>query len=105
MPIQHVVLSKFKASVDEAGKAKAYEVARGFLKNIPQVKSSVVGPPISSRMSRGYDYGMMATFDDEAALGAYIQHPQHVALMKALGPITEGMVVYQIEAPTTSAKL
>lgn len=51
------VLAKFKASVDEDGKVKAFDTARGYLKTIPQAKNAVVGPPISSRFSRGYNYG------------------------------------------------
>jgi len=105
MAIQHVVLSKFKPSVDEDGKAKAFEVARGLLKTIPQAKNHSVGPPISSRMSRGYNYGMIVTFDDPESLSTYLQHPQHTALIKALNPYTEGMVVYQIEVPNVVSRL
>ncbi|THH26740.1 hypothetical protein EUX98_g7447 [Antrodiella citrinella] len=90
MAIQHVVLSKFRASVDEDGKVKAFEVARGLLSTIPQAKNAYVGPPIHSRLSRGYNYGMVVTFDDNEALGAYLAHPQHAVLIKALNPYTEG---------------
>ncbi|TCD71411.1 hypothetical protein EIP91_010117 [Steccherinum ochraceum] len=99
MAIQHVVLSKFKADVDEAGQAKIFNIARGYLATIPQAKNAAVGPPINSRLSRGYTYGMVVTFDDSTALGAYLQHPQHLALIQALNPYTEGMMVYQIEVP------
>lgn len=45
--------------MDEDGKAKAFETARGFLNSIPQAKNAAVGPPISSRLSRGYSYGKL----------------------------------------------
>lgn len=51
------VLSKFRPEIDEEGKAKTFEIAKGLLRQIPEVKRAAVGPPINDGMARGYDYG------------------------------------------------
>ncbi len=64
--MQLEVLSKFRPEVDEESRARAFELARGLLRQIPHVKEAVVGPPISDGLTRGYDYGELSLSHHDA---------------------------------------
>ncbi|KII83985.1 hypothetical protein PLICRDRAFT_32678 [Plicaturopsis crispa FD-325 SS-3] len=99
MAIQHFVFSKFKPGADQA---KAFAAARAITPTIPGVKNFKAGPPLSGALAQGYGFAMTAEFDDLAAFQGYLAHPDHIKLVKTLGPLTEkGMLSYQIDTSAT----
>jgi hypothetical protein len=49
-----------------------------------------VGPNISPR-GKGYTFGGIMQFKDEASLKAYFQHPAHLALLKWMVPLIDAV--------------
>lgn len=71
--IKHVVCQKF---ADRADAAKAAEMLRALVGQIPTLKSMEVGLDFKGS-ERSYDLVLIAQFEDEAGLEAYDKHPKH----------------------------
>jgi hypothetical protein len=79
----HVVLFRLppEASADEAGALMAD--IEGRLAGLPMVRSMHWGVPADTKtrpvVQDDYDVGLLAVFEDRAALEAYLAHPDHAA--------------------------
>ncbi len=75
--ITHIVIWKYRADIEQ----KLREEHIAMLKRLPAatnfIKSLSVGPDVL-RLPRSYDTGLVATFDNRAALEAYTVHPEHI---------------------------
>ena len=87
--IRHIVVRKWKADVSEE---EIEAVTAGFRKlkdEIPEIVSYSFGP--DAGLYRGNsDYALIAEFETEADLRAYVVHPRHQDFLKNIaGPVLE----------------
>ena len=73
----HVVVWKYRTDIDLDIREEHITLLRNLNAVIPQVKSLTVGSD-TLHLSRSYDTGLVAVFEDRAALEAYTIHPDHI---------------------------
>jgi Stress responsive A/B Barrel Domain len=94
--LTHIVVWKYKAEVDEAGRREHVERLRGLVGVIPEIQSFAVGSDVL-RLPRSYDTGLVATFRDRAALDAYTVRPEHAAVADLGRSISEHVASVDFE--------
>lgn len=83
MPVRHVVMWSLKQACDAP---RFRELLLSCADCVPGVLSFEVG--VRDEASQGnVDVVLVSTFVDDAALQAYQQHPRHLAVSAALGPL------------------
>jgi len=83
--IQHVVFFKFKPETSEEQVDAIADGLSGLPELIDEIRGFVFGRDVI-RSERSYDFALVSTFDDLAALDRYQVHPEHqkvAALIKA----------------------
>ena len=97
--VEHVVLCWLKQPGDEAAVRRILETSRMF-ESIPGVVKVRAGRPVPSTrpvVDDSFDVGLLITFEDEAALHGYDQHPTHVkAVREVLRPLAAKILIYDI---------
>jgi antibiotic biosynthesis monooxygenase (ABM) superfamily enzyme len=88
----HVFAFQWKQGTSEAQKDRAKKEIGAFQGVIPGLLQTHVGPNISPR-GKGYTFGGIMQFKDEASLDAYFQHPAHQALLTWLVPLIDAIEV------------
>jgi len=86
----HVFAFQWKPGTTDAQKEKATHDIRAFQGTIPGLLETHVGPNISPR-GKGYTFGGIMRFTDQAALDAYVHHPSHQALLAWLVPLIDAI--------------
>lgn len=86
----HVFAFRWKPGTLEAQKEKARKDIAAFQGTIPGLVHTHVGPNISPR-AKGYTFGGIMQFNDEASLEEYFQHPAHLALLEWLVPLIDAV--------------
>jgi len=86
----HVFAFQWKQGTSEAQKDSAKREIAAFQGVIPGLLQTYVGPNISPR-AKGYTFGGIMQFKDEASLDAYFQHPAHQALLAWLMPLIDAI--------------
>lgn len=86
----HVFAFQWKPGTSEAQKDRAQKEINDFQGVIPGLLQTHAGPNISPR-GKGYTFGGIMQFKDEASLNAYFQHPAHLALLKWLVPLIDAI--------------
>ena len=79
----HVVLLKPKAATTDEELAVLFDAIRALQKVIPGLLAVSVGANRSD-YHRGYTYGVIMHFSDEAHLQAHHPHPAHLAAVEKL---------------------
>ena len=77
--LTHIVIWKYKPEAGEEVRREHVEMLRRLPAVIPEVLSFAVGSDVL-HLPRSYDTGLVATFFDRAALDAYTNHPEHLAV-------------------------
>jgi len=97
--IKHVVMCWLK----EPGNAAHHEIVARVsreLEIIPEVRDMVVGAPVPSdrpNVEDSFDVGIVMSFRDEAALNAYLEHPEHVRRVQTtLAPLCARVQILDI---------
>jgi len=80
--VKHIVLWRLKNKADAAHVKQELESMRG---KIPGLLSLEVG--LNFAASSPVDIGLYTEFSDRAALDAYADHPVHVPVKQAVGPL------------------
>lgn len=101
--IVHVVLFRPKASVPPAERRALAESFAEAVRAIPSVRSAQIGRRV--RHGAGYEaipqpdlqYAALITFDDQAGLEAYLQHPAHAEPGRRFFEVMEEGVVFDYE--------
>lgn len=88
--IFHVFAFQWKPGTTDAQKERAKKDILAFQGEIPGLLQTHAGPNISPR-GKGYTFGGIMQFKDEASLNAYVQHPAHQALLKWLVPLIDAI--------------
>ena len=86
----HVFAFRWKPNTSEAEKDRAAKEIAAFQGQIPGLLQTHVGPNISPR-GKGYTFGGIMQFKDQASLDAYVQHPAHQALLAWLVPLIDAI--------------
>jgi len=86
----HVFAFQWKPGATEAQKERARKDIAAFQGQISGLLETHVGANISPR-GKGYTFGGIMRFKDQAALEAYIQHPSHQALLAWLVPLIDAI--------------
>jgi hypothetical protein len=86
----HVFAFQWKQGTAEAQKDRARKDISAFQGIIPGLLQTHVGPNISPR-GKGYTFGGIMQFKDQASLDAYVQHPAHQALLAWLVPLIDAV--------------
>jgi hypothetical protein len=77
--ILHIATFRWNDDVTEADIAALTEALQSMAAGIPEIQSYAAGPNLRLRPSPA-DYGVAAIVADEAALAAYLDHPEHKAV-------------------------
>jgi hypothetical protein len=86
--IFHVFAFQWKPGTTDAQKDRAKTEIAAFQGVIPGLLQTHVGSNISPR-AKGYTFGGIMLFKDQASLDAYFQHPTHQALLTWLVPLID----------------
>jgi antibiotic biosynthesis monooxygenase (ABM) superfamily enzyme len=86
----HAFAFQWKPDATETLKDKAAKDIAAFQGQIPGLLETHVGPNISPR-GKGYTFGGIMRFKDQASLDAYVQHPSHQALLAWLVPLIDAI--------------
>lgn len=86
----HVFAFQWKPATSDAQKERARKEIAAFQTVIPGLLQTHVGPNISPR-AKGYTFGGIMLFRDQASLDAYVQHPAHQALLAWLVPLIDAV--------------
>jgi len=86
----HVFAFQWKPGTSDAQKDRARKEIAAFQGVIPGLLQTHVGPNISPR-GKGYTFGGIMEFKDQASLDAYVKHPAHQALLAWLVPLIDAV--------------
>lgn len=75
--LTHIVVWKYREDVEHFAREEHVNLLRQLGKVIPEVRSLSVGFD-TLFLPRSYDTGLVAVFEDRAALDAYTIHPDHI---------------------------
>ena len=83
MAVAHIVWMKFKDNVSRA-KLDEHLAALASLKDrVPGISELTLGENFTDRAD-GCTHGLVAVFEDKAALEVYTTHPRHIEIAKRL---------------------
>lgn len=77
MSLQHIVLFSFEQDLDATNEAEMFRQVSSWPTSIGGIDQLRLGRSITTDRTRGYQYLLYMEVADEAALGAYQQHPVH----------------------------
>lgn len=75
--LTHIVVWKYRPDIEQAIRDEHVARLRGLASVIKEVESLSVGFDLL-HLPRSYNTGLVAIFQDRAALDAYTVHPEHV---------------------------
>jgi len=97
--ITHVVLIQPKASTSNEKLLALLEDVQALQEIIPGILSISVGENLSL-YHRGFTYGVIMRFVDEAHLQAHHTHPEHVAVATELDNLCQQSIDFDLPEPT-----
>ena len=93
--IKHVVMWKLKDPAKATLFKQKLDSCQGLVPGMRQFEVAVRTPGLEANC----DVVLCSAFDDQAALQAYLEHPQHVEVSAVLGTLRESRSVLDYEAP------
>ena len=94
--LTHIVVWKYRAEVAEGERREHVARLRALTRFVPEILSLSVGADVL-RLARSYDTGLVATFEDRAALDTYTNHPEHLQVAAMGREISEHVVSVDFE--------
>ena len=86
--LTHIVIWKYRDDVEQFAREEHVNLLRNLKNLIPEIQSLSVGPD-TLFLPRSYDTGLVALFEDRAALDTYTVHPEHVKVAEFGRSITQ----------------
>lgn len=86
--LTHIVIWKYRDDVEQFAREEHVNLLRNLKNLIPEIQSLSVGSD-TLFLPRSYDTGLVAFFEDRAALDAYTIHPEHVKVAEFGRSITQ----------------
>jgi Stress responsive A/B Barrel Domain len=75
--LTHIVVWKYRTEIEQVIRETHVAMLRDLASIIKEVESLSVGFDVI-HLARSYDTGLVAVFQDRAALNTYTVHPEHV---------------------------
>ena len=75
--LTHIVIWKYRPDVETEVREMHVAMLRGLVATVPTIESLAVGFDVLE-LPRSYHTGLVAVFQDRAALDAYTVHPDHI---------------------------
>jgi len=97
--ITHVVLIQPKSSTSNEKLLALFQDVQALQEIIPGIISISVGENLS-HYHRGFTYGVIMRFVDEAHLQAHHTHPAHVAVVTELDNLCQQSIDFDLPEPT-----
>lgn len=94
--LKHIVFFKFKPETSEADIDKLATGLGALPEIIGDVREFVFGLDVV-RSERSYDFGLVSSFDDRAALDRYAIHPEHQLVVAHVKQICSSVVAVDFE--------
>lgn len=94
--LKHVVLFKFKPETTEADVEKLAAGLGALPEIIDEIREFVFGRDVV-RSERSYDFGLVSSFDDRAALDRYAIHPDHQLVVAHVKQICSSVVAIDFD--------
>jgi hypothetical protein len=92
--LQHVVCFKFKPAATAQDIRKVEEAFQALKQKIPQVVTLEWGANVSKeKRDKGFTHCFVLSFKSEQDRDAYIEHPEHKAFGKIVGPVLDDVFV------------
>jgi hypothetical protein len=92
--LQHVVCFKFKPAATAQDIRKVEEAFQALKQKIPQVVTLEWGTNVSKeKRDKGFTHCFVLSFKSEQDRDAYIEHPEHKAFGKIVGPVLDDVFV------------
>jgi hypothetical protein len=92
--LQHVVCFKFKTTATPQDIKKIEEALQALKHKIPQVVSLEWGTNVSKeKRDKGFTHCFVLSFKSEKDRDTYIEHPEHKAFGKIVGPVLDDVFV------------
>ena len=92
--LQHVVCFKFKTTATAQDIKQVEEAFQALKQKIPQVVALEWGTNISKeKRDKGFTHCFVLSFKSEKDRDAYIEHPEHKAFGKIVGPVLDDVFV------------
>ena len=94
--LTHIVIWKYRTDVESEVREEHVRLLGDLAGSIPQIRSLSVGFDLL-RLPRSFDTGLVAVFDDQAALHAYTTHPEHIKVAEFGRSISEQVASVDFE--------
>ena len=92
--VEHIVLFKWSGNAEDSVKDLIARELRKLPDQIEEIMELSCGRDFSGR-SKGYDFALIARFQDRHALEGYLSHPAHQSLVETLvRPNTEETLAF-----------
>jgi hypothetical protein len=92
--LHHVVCFKFKSTASPDDIKKVEEAFKELKHKIPQVASLDWGTNVSpEQRNKGFTHCFLLSFKSDKDRDAYLEHPEHKAFGKIVGPVLEDVFV------------
>lgn len=92
--LQHVVCFKFKSTATPQDIGKVEQAFQALQQKIPQIVALEWGTNVSKEhRDKGLTHCFIVTFKSEKDRDAYLEHPDHKAFGKVVGPVLEDVFV------------
>jgi hypothetical protein len=95
--LTHMVVWKYRGDIDGGTREEHVARLRSLSSVVPGIRSFNVGFDVL-HLDRSYDTGLVALFDNRAALDAYTVHPEHVAAAAFGRSISQHLVSVDFES-------
>lgn len=98
MPVKHIALIKFKSGTTAERIKAIFAEIKGLTKSIAGITDYAQGVNSSTEgFSQGLTHGFIMTFRNQAALDAYLPHPEHERVKAFVLPFVESVVIFDFE--------
>jgi hypothetical protein len=92
--LMHVVAFKFKSTASSEDIKKVETAFEQLKKKIPQVVSLEWGTNVSpEQRNKGFTHCFVLSFKSDKDRDAYLEHPEHKAFGKIVGPVLDDVFV------------
>ncbi len=92
--LKHVVCFKFKSSAKPEDIQKVEEALQQLKGKIPQVASLEWGTNVSpEQRNKGFTHCFLLSFNSDKDRDTYLEHPEHKAFGKIVGPVLDDVFV------------
>ncbi len=94
--LRHIVFWRLKPEDKAENLLKMQQKLQGLKDKVPQVKGLETGVNIKTG-NAAWDIALWVSLEDEAALDAYQEHPEHVKVRDFIGSVTAERAVVDFE--------